>query len=155
MNNLVNKLISEDLKKRLGNATLVNDEGIVTTAANNLVATGFGQSMLAKGDRVVSVHGLVQVETKIRGQQEPVKYLAVVVHTDKGIEKIAALSSLMRRKPGEVTNHGIFAEEKFMKAVNYADVYGALEENPNFIVSDVLRNQEFPFGKASVYVTSR
>lgn len=149
------KEISPDLQKRAGNMKLVNDENTVKELASNLVASGFGQSMLTKGDRVVSVHGLVQVESKIRGQQEPIKYLAVIVKTDKGVEKLAACSSLLRRKPGATTNHGIFAEEKFAKAINYVDFYNALAENPNFTVSDILRQQEFPFGKANVYETSR
>ena len=148
-------VISDDLKKRAGTMKFETNEDVVKEMASNLVASGFGQSMLAKGDRVVSVHGMVQVESTIKGQKEPIKYLAVVVKTDKGVEKIAAFSSLLRRKPNAEANHGIFAEDRFAKAVNYVDVYNALIENPNFQVVDVLRNQEFTFGKASVYETGR
>lgn len=148
--------ISEDLQKRAGKGMeLSNDAAIVAALANNLVATGFGQSMLAAGDKVVAVKGMVRVKSQIKGQQQPIEYLAVVVGTDKGVEKLAAFSSLLRRRPGATTNHGIFAEDAFAKAVNYADVYTALVANPSFTVATVERNIEFPFGKASVYTTTR
>jgi len=147
--------ISDDLRKRAGSMKIDNSENVVKELASNLVASGFGQSMLTKGDTVVSVHGLVEVTSTIKGQKDPIKYLAVIVKTSGGVEKLAACSSLLRRKPGAESNHGIFTEDKFAKAVNYIDIYNALAENPNFTVSDVLRNQEFTFGKASVYVTTR
>lgn len=148
--------VSEDLQRRAGKGMeLSNDAAIVAALANNPVATSFGQSMLAAGDRVVAVKGMVQVKSQIQGQQQPIEYLAVIVGTDKGVEKLAAFSSLLRRRPGATTNHGIFAEDAFVKAVNYADVYTALVANPNFTVTAVERNMEFPFGKASVYTISR
>ena len=147
--------ISDDLRKRSGNMEFVTVPETVNALSANLVASGFGQSMLKEGDRVTAVKGLVAVKSKIKGQQEPIEYLAVVVTTSTGVDKIAACSSLIRRKPGAEVNHGIFAEEAFAKAVNYKDLYDALAVNPNFTVTKVLRNQEFPFGKASVYETSR
>lgn len=147
--------ISDDLKKRSGNLEFLNNEAAVKGLSGNLLASGLGQSMLKAGDRVVAVKGLTVVKSKIRGQQEPIEYLAVIVSTDKGIEKMAACSSLIRRKPGAEQNHGIFAEESFAKAVNYEDFYAALIVNPVFTVTAVLRNQEFPGFKASVYETTR
>lgn len=147
--------ISEDLKKRAGkNMSFVTDAEKVKELASNLVPSGFGQSMLAKGDRVQAVKGLVLVKSTIKGQPEPIEYLAFVVDAN-GVEKLVAVSSLLRRKPGATANHGIFAEEAFAKAVTIENVYDALIANPVFTVTDVHRNMEFPSFKASVYETSR
>jgi hypothetical protein len=148
--------VSEDLKKRAGNnMSFVTDEKKIKELASNLVPSGFGQSMLAKGDRVQSVEGLVVVKSAIKGQPEPIEYLSFIVKVQGGVEKLVAVSSLLRRKPGATANHGIFAEEAFKIAVTIKDVYEALVANPSFIVTDILRNMEFPSFKASVYETSR
>jgi hypothetical protein len=148
--------ISEDLKKRAGkNMSFVTEIDKIKELASNLVPSGFGQSMLAKGDRVQAIKGLVLVKSTIKGQPEPIEYLAFVVEVQGAVEKLCAVSSLLRRKPGATANHGIFAEENFAKAVTIENVYDALVANPVFTVTDVLRNMEFPSFKASVYETSR
>jgi hypothetical protein len=152
---MVAKSITEDLRKRAGNMILTNVEAEIEQMSKNLVSTGYGQSMLAKGDRVVAVDGMVAVTSQIRGQKDPVKYLALVIKTDKGVDKITSFASLMRRKPNATTNHGIFAEPQFETAVNYKDVADKLAANPNFVVADVERNVQFPGFTASVYTTSR
>ena len=148
--------VSDDLKKRAGkNMEFLTDANKIKELANGLVPSGFGQSMLQKGDRVQAVKGLVLVKSVIKGQTEPIEYLAFVVEVQNSVEKIVAVSSLLRRKPGATANHGVFAEEAFAKAVTIENVYNALVANPNFTVTDVHRNMEFPSFKASVYETNR
>lgn len=148
--------VSDDLKKRAGkNMEFLTDANKIKELANGLVPSGFGQSMLQKGDRVQKVNGLVLVKSVIKGQPEPIEYLAFVVEVQNSVEKIVAVSSLLRRKPGATANHGVFAEEAFAKAVTIENVYNALVANPVFTVTDVHRNMEFPSFKASVYETSR
>lgn len=147
--------VSADLQKRAGSMILSANEAQIQELAKNLVSTGMGQSMLAKGDRVVAVNGMVIVTSKIRGQKDPIQYLALVVKTDQNVEKVTSFGSLLRREPGAEKNHGIFAEPQFENAVNYIDVYDKLAANPNFVVTDVKRNVQFPTFTASVYMTSR
>lgn len=148
--------VGADLIKRAGKGMKFNsDPARITELAGGLVPTGFGQSMLAMNDRVQAINGLVEIESTVKSQAEPIKYLAISVTVQNNVEKIVAVSSLLRRKVGATVNHGIFAEDAFTKAITVEDFYNTLIANPGFTVSNVLRNQEFPFGKASVYETVR
>lgn len=156
---MIVKEISAELKAMMPNVKFITDTTEIETMVKNLVGSGIGAGSLKQGDRIIGVHGVTVIETKITGQAQPVKYLALVVRvraTDgKETDKAVSFAAITRRKPGATENHGIFAEEQFKNCVNYQEVYDVLVRNPNFSVTEILRNQEFPTFKATVYVTGR
>ena len=149
----------EGVKKLMPNAQFVVDASQVQALAERVVGSGLGASFLRKGDLVIAVKGLTKVISPRPGQQDPIEYLAVVFDVqepDGAIkEKIAAFSTLLRRKPGANTYHGIFAEPQFEKVENYVQAFDTLAMNPRFRVADVVRNVEFPTFKATVLETVR
>lgn len=149
----------ESIKRLMPTATFVTDPQLVKEMAQRVVGSGMGASFLRKGDTVISLKGVVRVSSPRSGQQEPIEYLAIVVDVQEEggaiKEKLAAFSTLIRRRPGADKYHGIFAEPQFEKLENYEQMYDAMLANPRFKVSNVERNVEFPTFKATVMDTVR
>lgn len=151
--------ISEELKRLMPKARFSENEESIKELVKGLVASGLGQSSLQKNDEVVNIKGMTAITVDIKGQQNPVEYLALVVDVKKPDgsikERATSFGALMRRKPGATKYHGVFEDSRFDNVENYQQAFDKLKEIGSFKVVDIHKQMDFGTFKANVYETAK